>query len=219
MESWAWDEGNWLGSAKFCGTPGSSEPRAPCGQSQDFFMWLGSEVHWSAGWEMDPKFLPAEGSSSSSLFSLRVNKWGDSIRLNMDVGTKNKEFTLEFLKYKERIYMNLSGWLCCNILTCFLLFHFTAWREVPVRGKSTSSLTSINDTLHCVFLLFYSSLLQCTEVLSSNPQIRKLRRELDASQEKVSALTTQLTANVSTNSESKHWPGMHLMQQLPPSFF
>lgn len=123
------------------------------------------------------------------------------------------------MKYKERIYMNLSGWLCCNILTCFLLFHFTAWREVPVRGKSTSSLTSINDTLHCVFLLFYSSLLQCTEVLSSNPQIRKLRRELDASQEKVSALTTQLTANVSTNSESKHWPGMHLMQQLPPIFF
>uniref|UniRef100_A0A8C9N4U3 Neuron navigator 2 n=1 Tax=Serinus canaria TaxID=9135 RepID=A0A8C9N4U3_SERCA len=32
-------------------------------------------------------------------------------------------------------------------------------------------------------------------LLSSNPQIRKLRRELDASQEKVSALTTQLTAN------------------------
>lgn len=29
-----------------------------------------------------------------------------------------------------------------------------------------------------------------------NPQIRKLRRELDASQEKVSALTTQLSANV-----------------------
>lgn len=29
------------------------------------------------------------------------------------------------------------------------------------------------------------------------PQIRKLRRELDASQEKVSALTTQLSANVS----------------------
>lgn len=28
-------------------------------------------------------------------------------------------------------------------------------------------------------------------------QIRKLRRELDASQEKVSALTTQLSANVS----------------------
>lgn len=31
------------------------------------------------------------------------------------------------------------------------------------------------------------------------PQIRKLRRELDASQEKVSALTTQLSANVRTN--------------------
>ena len=29
-------------------------------------------------------------------------------------------------------------------------------------------------------------------------QIRKLRRELDASQEKVSALTTQMSANVST---------------------
>jgi hypothetical protein len=34
-------------------------------------------------------------------------------------------------------------------------------------------------------------------------QIRKLRRELDASQEKVSALTTQLTANVSIDTESQ----------------
>lgn len=32
---------------------------------------------------------------------------------------------------------------------------------------------------------------------SSNQQIRKLRRELDASQEKVATLTSQLTANVS----------------------
>ena len=31
----------------------------------------------------------------------------------------------------------------------------------------------------------------------SNQQIRKLRRELDASQEKVATLTSQLTANVS----------------------
>lgn len=34
-------------------------------------------------------------------------------------------------------------------------------------------------------------------VFSSNQQIRKLRRELDASQEKVATLTSQLTANVS----------------------
>lgn len=33
-------------------------------------------------------------------------------------------------------------------------------------------------------------------------QIRKLRRELDASQEKVSALTTQLSANVRTNTQT-----------------
>lgn len=35
------------------------------------------------------------------------------------------------------------------------------------------------------------------EVFVLTLQIRKLRRELDASQEKVSALTTQLSANVS----------------------
>lgn len=37
-----------------------------------------------------------------------------------------------------------------------------------------------------------------------NPQIRKLRRELDASQEKVSALTTQLSANVRNQHATKH---------------
>lgn len=42
-------------------------------------------------------------------------------------------------------------------------------------------------------------------VLLSRPQIRKLRRELDASQEKVSALTTQLSANVSKhNTHTQH---------------
>lgn len=40
------------------------------------------------------------------------------------------------------------------------------------------------------------------------PQIRKLRRELDASQEKVSALTTQLSANVRTNT------GLHKLLPL-----
>lgn len=41
---------------------------------------------------------------------------------------------------------------------------------------------------------------------SLRPQIRKLRRELDASQEKVSALTTQLSANVRTNTRNTHAP-------------
>uniref|UniRef100_A0A672URB2 Neuron navigator 2 n=1 Tax=Strigops habroptila TaxID=2489341 RepID=A0A672URB2_STRHB len=56
------------------------------------------------------------------------------------------------------------------------------------QGKSISCLTGINVlSRHSAFhvLLFYFSVLQCS----------KLRRELDASQEKVSALTTQLTAN------------------------
>ncbi|NWY48557.1 NAV2 protein, partial [Sylvia atricapilla] len=44
-------------------------------------------------------------------------------------------------------------------------------------------------------LVSSTSSIYSTVMLSSNPQIRKLRRELDASQEKVSALTTQLTAN------------------------
>ncbi|NWY94340.1 NAV2 protein, partial [Loxia curvirostra] len=44
-------------------------------------------------------------------------------------------------------------------------------------------------------LVSSTSSIYSTVILSSNPQIRKLRRELDASQEKVSALTTQLTAN------------------------
>lgn len=41
----------------------------------------------------------------------------------MDVGIQNKEFTLEFLKHQKRICINLLGWLCCNILTYFLLFY------------------------------------------------------------------------------------------------
>lgn len=50
-----------------------------------------------------------------------------------------------------------------------------------------------NNLLQCVvvtihLLLYFSS---------TNQQIRKLRRELDASQEKVATLTSQLTANVS----------------------
>ena len=36
-------------------------------------------------------------------------------------------------------------------------------------------------------------------------QIRKLRRELDASQEKVATLTSQLSANVSASYFNKHW--------------
>ncbi|NXT13271.1 NAV2 protein, partial [Prunella fulvescens] len=44
-------------------------------------------------------------------------------------------------------------------------------------------------------LVSSTSSIYSTVMLSQNPQIRKLRRELDASQEKVSALTTQLTAN------------------------
>ncbi|NWW82607.1 NAV2 protein, partial [Climacteris rufus] len=44
-------------------------------------------------------------------------------------------------------------------------------------------------------LVSSTSSIYSTVMLSQNTQIRKLRRELDASQEKVSALTTQLTAN------------------------
>lgn len=45
-------------------------------------------------------------------------------------------------------------------------------------------------------LLFWRLLMSWRFFFLVNPQIRKLRRELDASQEKVSALTTQLSANV-----------------------
>lgn len=41
------------------------------------------------------------------------------------------------------------------------------------------------------------------------PQIRKLRRELDASQEKVSALTTQLSANVRTSMKAAEYLYMY----------
>lgn len=41
------------------------------------------------------------------------------------------------------------------------------------------------------------------------PQIRKLRRELDASQEKVSALTTQLSANVRTSMQTAEYMYMY----------
>ncbi|KAL4642001.1 neuron navigator 2 isoform X1 [Arapaima gigas] len=57
--------------------------------------------------------------------------------------------------------------MCCYI-SCFFLF------VVPVHGSSLSLVSSTSS--------IYST-------------IRKLRRELDASQEKVSALTTQLSAN------------------------
>lgn len=64
MESWAWEEGNCLGSAVFCDSPGSSEPRAvPYAWSP--YAWTSpfhgsnSEVRWWAGWEAEPKFLPA----------------------------------------------------------------------------------------------------------------------------------------------------------------
>uniref|UniRef100_A0A8C3JGS1 Calponin-homology (CH) domain-containing protein n=1 Tax=Calidris pygmaea TaxID=425635 RepID=A0A8C3JGS1_9CHAR len=62
------------------------------------------------------------------------------------------------------------------------------------------------------------SLVSSTSSIYSTPEekcqseIRKLRRELDASQEKVSALTTQLTANVSTTlrtNTDREWDWMH----------
>lgn len=57
--------------------------------------------------------------------------------------------------------------------------------------------------LYFLFFVFF---------FTSNQQIRKLRRELDASQEKVATLTSQLTANVS------RLPNLH-DNTLQASFF
>lgn len=48
-------------------------------------------------------------------------------------------------------------------------------------------------------------------------QIRKLRRELDASQEKVSALTTQLSANVRTRTQTNTWLNIWSCMPIPLS--
>uniref|UniRef100_A0A2K5IX25 Calponin-homology (CH) domain-containing protein n=1 Tax=Colobus angolensis palliatus TaxID=336983 RepID=A0A2K5IX25_COLAP len=60
--------------------------------------------------------------------------------------------------------------------------HFSLYSVTPVHGSSLSLVSSTSSIYSTV------SINQCSV-------IRKLRRELDASQEKVSALTTQLTAN------------------------
>lgn len=74
-------------------------------------------------------------------------------------------------------------------------YHVTAQRlhQSYSHGSCKFNASLHNNLLQCVvvtihLLLYFSS---------TNQQIRKLRRELDASQEKVATLTSQLTANVS----------------------
>lgn len=97
---------------------------------------------------------------------------------------------------------------CDIVLICTLLF--------SIKGQTVQNSTVIPHTLSSHFTpvffvvvtsreftdLFHFALLQCQLVnlwpfSSSKQQIRKLRRELDASQEKVATLTSQLAANVS----------------------
>lgn len=71
--------------------------------------------------------------------------------------------------------------------------------HIKVFNTGVASSTPLCITISLIFLIFFRSVnFTFTSVLFfPNQQIRKLRRELDASQEKVATLTSQLAANVS----------------------
>lgn len=111
----------------------------------------------------------------------------------MDEGIQNREFILELLKYKKIICINVSGCVVISSHTCFILQPEEKCQS-EVRAHPVMSRGAPVPCLSCCSP--FLAVLHSGALLT--PQIRKLRRELDASQEKVSALTTQLTANVST---------------------
>lgn len=80
-------------------------------------------------------------------------------------------------------------------------YHVTAQRlhQSYSHGSCKFNASLYNNLIFLMFFFFYGvvTIHLLLYFSSTNQQIRKLRRELDASQEKVATLTSQLTANVS----------------------
>lgn len=97
-------------------------------------------------------------------------------------------------KAEERIQGEVSIFLSALPSVSSLSFHLSRAPLLSVGETSLSFITWPKSMSPTVGPNFCSSVTH----LFSSQQIRKLRRELESSQDKVSNLTTQLTANVCT---------------------
>lgn len=99
----------------------------------------------------------------------------------------------------DRLYINVFKWMFTRQLVHQILdLHLKGW------NRKIGMLCCIFNQ-SCFFRRDVIVMVICYFFPPPKQQIRKLRRELDASQEKVATLTSQLSANVSASYFNKHW--------------